>query len=306
MIFDTHTHYDDSAFDGDRDEIIARLKNNNVGRICNIGSTLYGAKESVRLSEKYDFVYAAAGIHPDEVYDFYPGLTPEKIEALFRDDSKMNFENANLEGEGMEKDSLKFRDEYAADVFDTVRKLAEKEKTVAVGEIGLDYHGFGVFEIKPGKAIQKYWFIKQLKLAIELEMPVVIHSRNASEDTLKLMEEAHMRGLKSAVIHCYSYSKETALKYVEMGFYLGFGGVITYEGQKKVTKALEAVPLDRILIETDCPYLAPVPIRKKDSWVRNESAYLNHVIDKAAEIKGITSSELEKITWDNANRFYGI
>ena len=143
MIFDTHTHYDDAAFDKDRFGIIESLPKNNVGRICNIGATMNGARASVAFSEKYDFVYAAAGVHPDEVYDFYPGKTPDDIEAMYEQSS------AGFEA-------------YGNAVFNELKALAEHKKTAAVGEIGLDYHGYDIYEVKPGKELQKYWFKKQL------------------------------------------------------------------------------------------------------------------------------------------------
>lgn len=184
-------------------------------------------------------------------------------------------------------------------------EIAKRPKMVAIGEIGLDYHGFDVFEGKPDKDTQKYWFRKQLDLAHELNLPVVIHSRNAAEDTMEIMEEYHRQGLiRCAVIHCYSYSKELASKYLDMGYYIGIGGVLTYEGQKKLTKVVEMLPMDRMLLETDCPYLTPVPVRKDRE--RNLSSYLNYVVDKISEIKGISTEEIEAATWDNAHRFYGI
>lgn len=262
MIFDTHTHYDDEAYDPDRDAVIGGLKESGVGRICNIGSTMQGARDSVMLAHKYDFVWAAAGVHPDEV------------------------------------------GELNEETFAELTELAADSRTAAVGEIGLDYHGYDIYEDKPDKETQKYWFIRQLELAIRKEKPVVIHSRNASEDTMEIMRQARDKGLKNAVIHCYSYSRETAAQYLAMGFYLGIGGVLTYEGQKKLTKTVEFMPLDRILLETDCPYLTPVPIRKNRE--RNSSAYLGYVCDKIAEIKGLSRERVEQATWENACRFYGI
>ena len=183
-----------------------------------------------------------------------------------------------------------------------LEKLAVEKKVVAIGEIGLDYHGFDVYPDKVDKETQKHWFKKQLDLAIALDMPVVIHSRNAAEDTLCMMKEAHDAGLKSGIIHCFSYSQETAREYVRMGFYLGLGGVVTYEGQKKLTKVLAAVPLSQIVLETDCPYLAPVPHRGE----RNNSTYLAYVRDRIAELKGVSPEEIERVTWENACRVYGI
>ena len=259
MIFDTHTHYDDEAFDKDREELIRSLSSFGVERVVNVGASMRGSRESIRFSETFENVYAAVGIHPDECA-------------------------------GMDESYLS-----------ELRELAAHEKCVAIGEIGLDYHGFDVYEDKPGKETQKEWFFRQLELAAELSLPVIIHSRNACEDTLEIMKKAHDElGVRSAAIHCFSYSKETAETYLSMGYYLGFGGSVTYEGQKKITKVLKAVPPERILLETDCPYLAPVPKRGE----RNFSGNLSYVCDRIAEIKEMSREELEKITRDNACRFY--
>ena len=338
MIFDTHTHYDDRAYDSDRNEILENLPKHGVGLICNMGSTMEGARESVRLSKQYKHVYAAAGVHPDETYDFFPGMKPDEIEELFKGlsfeqidrhlgfdieitaQSEKTVKNALDEGrlknaetefpavlsEEKAAEHLKRIDECCRRVFAELTLLAKEKRTVAIGEIGLDYHGYGVFEIKPEKNIQRYFFLKQLKLAEALKLPVVIHSRNACADTMDIMRAAHKAGLKGAVIHCYSYSKDTAAECLGMGFYLGFGGVITYEGQKKLTKVLEITPADRILIETDCPYLTPAPVRIKEVNVRNDSTYLSYVINRAAEIRGMEPKELEAISYENGCRFYNV
>lgn len=260
MIFDTHAHYDDRAFDDDRDELIRSLPENGITKVCNVGARLEGSRNSIALSEKYDFFYAAVGIHPDDCADMDDTWTDE------------------------------------------IRRMAECKKVVAIGEIGLDYHGFGVYENKVDKDTQKKWFKRQLELATELCMPVIIHSRNAAEDTLSMMREAKEAGLKGGIIHCFSYSQETAKEYVKMGFYLGFGGVVTYEGQRKLTKVLGVVPMENIVLETDCPYLAPAPHR----YERNSSLYLPAVRDKIAEIKGISPEEVERISFENALSIYGL
>ena len=256
MIFDTHAHYDDESFDADRDALLAGLAGKGVGGVINIGAALQGARDSVALSEKYPFVYAAAGIHPDEGQDLNEAAMEE------------------------------------------IRVLAAHEKTVMIGEIGLDYHGFDRWPDKVPKETQKYWFQRQLTLAEELRMPVCIHSRNAAEDTLSMMTKAHEDGLVGGIIHCFSYSREIAEKYLSMGFFLGIGGSLTYPGQKKLTKVLEAAPLTQILLETDSPYLAPVPHKGE----RNNSAYLTFVRDLIAGIKGVTPEEVERVTWENAER----
>ena len=262
MIFDTHTHYDDEAYAADREALIEGLPAAGVGRICNIGSTVQGARDSVMLAAKYPYVYAAAGVHPDEVA------------------------------------------ELNAETFAEIKQLALSPKVVAVGEIGLDYHGYEIYENKPDKESQKYWFQKQLELAIELGKPAVIHSRNAAADTFDMMRQAKADGLSCAVIHCYSYSWEMAKQYLDLGFYIGVGGVLTYEGQKKLSKTVLEMPLDRLLLETDCPYRTPVPLRKEKE--RNYSPYLSYVRDRIAELKSITPEEAEQAAWENACRFYGI
>ena len=260
MIFDTHAHYDSREFDEDREEMIASLASHGIGRVVNVGARLSGSRNSVELSEKYDYFYAAVGVHPDDC-------------------GEMNSE-----------------------WIDELRRLASHEKVVAIGEIGLDYHGFGVYEDKVDKYTQKKWFWEQLMMAKELELPVIIHSRNASEDTLDIMHRAYEHGIRRVVMHCYSYASEAAKEYVSMGYYLGFGGVVTYEGQRKLTKVLEHVSIEHILLETDCPYLAPTPHRGE----RNSSLYLPAVRDRIAEIKGLSPDEVEKITWENGCRLFGL
>lgn len=171
------------------------------------------------------------------------------------------------------------------------------QKVVAIGEIGLDYYWEKEPEVQEK---QRYWFIEQLKLARELEMPVIIHSRDAAEDTMKIMKE-YAVGL-SGVIHCFSYSPEIAREYVKMGFYIGVGGVVTFKNAKKLVETVEQIPLERILVETDCPYMAPEPHRGS----RNSSLEIPYIIDKIAEIKGITAKEVELTTEANAKQMYRI
>lgn len=261
MIFDTHAHYDDAAFDGDRDTLIASLPAHGIKKVCNVGARMEGSRRSVALSEQYPFFYAACGVHPDDCGEMDESWISE-LRALAR----------------------------------------SHKKVVAIGEIGLDYHGFGVYENKVDKETQKKWFRRQLELAMELALPVIIHSRNAAEDTLEMMKAAHADGLSGGIIHCFSYSQETAKEYVRMGFYLGFGGVVTYEGQRKLSKVLSVTPMERIVLETDCPYLAPAPHR----YERNASLYLPLVRDKIAEIKGLSPEDVERVSWKNAHMVFGI
>ena len=254
MIFDTHAHYDDEAFDEDRDEVLTSLRERGVGTVVNVGASMEGSRRSVSLSEEYEFVYSAVGVHPDEV------------------------------GELREED------------MEWMREQLQKPKVVAVGEIGLDYYWD-----KEGHDLQKKWFLRQLKLAKELKKPVIIHSREAAADTMELLK-ANYHGEMPMVMHCYSYSPERAREYRKMGLYLGIGGVLTFKNAKKLKETVLESPMEYLLLETDCPYLAPVPNRGK----RNDSGMLKYVVQELAALKGITPEEVIRITEENARRFYGI
>ena len=184
--------------------------------------------------------------------------------------------------------------ELTEEDFAWLREQCTLEKCVAVGEIGLDYHWD-----EPERTIQKKWFRRQLGLAREVKLPVVIHSREAAGDTIDIMKEEKAEEI-GGVIHCFSYTKETAEIFLKMGFYIGIGGVLTFQNAKKLKEAAEYVPMDRIVLETDSPYLSPEPFRGK----RNSSLNLPYVVKALAQIKGITEEEIEKITWDNACRLY--
>ena len=182
------------------------------------------------------------------------------------------------------------------DTFLWLREQVKKEKVVAVGEIGLDYYWDKEEEVQKN---QRIWFRRQLELAKESNLPVIIHSRDAAADTMEIMKEAHVQGIKG-VIHCFSYSKEQAQEYVKMGYYIGVGGVATFKNAKKLKEAVEYIPMDRIVLETDCPYLAPEPNRGK----RNSSLNIPYVIAAMAQIKRITEEEVRKAAWDNSLKLY--
>lgn len=253
MIFESHAHYDSQQFDEDREELLNSMQENGVGTIINSAADWDSVTEVVELAEKYPFVYAAVGMHPDEVGD----LDEERFAYL--------------------------------------KSQCQKEKVVAVGEIGLDYYWDN-----ESHDVQKKWFIRQLELARELDLPVIIHSRDAAADTLEIMKE-HAQGLRG-VIHCFSYSKELAREYVKMGFHIGIGGVVTFKNGKKLKEIAGEIPLDRILLETDCPYLAPVPFRGK----RNSSLYIPYVAQEIANLKGITYEEVVAQTERNGKILFGI
>lgn len=253
MIFDTHAHYDDGQFDDDREELLRSMPENGVGRIVNVSASYVSCERVVNMVKNYPFMYAAVGIHPDEVGDLN--------EASFA----------------------------------RMKELFRRDKVVAVGEIGLDYYWD-----KETHDLQKEWFIRQLELAGELNLPVLIHSREAAADTMEIMKE--YAGGQKGVIHCYSYSKEMAREYVKMGFYIGVGGVVTFKNARKLKETVEEIPLEAILLETDCPYLAPEPFRGK----RNNSAYIRYVAEEIAKLKGITCEEVIRQTEKNARELYAV
>ncbi len=254
MIFETHAHYEDERFDEDREALLGSMKDHGISTIVNVGSTIETTKKSIQLAEKYDFIYAAAGVHPSEIHC----LNEENLQWLY--------------------------------------EQTKHPKVAAVGEIGLDYYWDKEEDVQ---AQQRYWFERQLQLARDTGLPVIIHSRDAAADTLKIMQKAYAWGIPG-VIHCFSYSPELAEEYVRMGYYIGIGGVVTFKNAKKLKEAAARIPLERILLETDCPYMAPEPYRGK----RNSSLYLVHVAAKIAEIKGITEQEVIDVTRQNALRMY--
>lgn len=252
MIFDTHAHYDDEAFDEDREEFLSSLQGQGICHVVNVGASLSSCRQTLALVKQYDFMYGAIGVHPSDSAE----LTEESLTWL--------------------------------------KLAAQKPKIVAVGEIGLDYYWD-----EPERSIQKKWFCRQLELARELKLPVIIHSREAAQDTLEIMKEHHAEAI-GGVVHCYSYSLELAKEYEKMGFFFGIGGVVTFNNAKKLQEVVEYLPLERIVLETDCPYLTPVPNRGK----RNSSLNLRYVAERIAEIKNIGYEEVTEVTYQNAARLY--
>ena len=186
--------------------------------------------------------------------------------------------------------------ELDEDFMEWMKQQASWEKTVAIGEIGLDYYWDKEPEVQEK---QRYWFGRQIELARETGLPIIVHSRDAAADTMQVMKEHHAEEIPG-VIHCYSYSKEMALEFIKMGYYIGVGGVVTFKNAKKLIETVEAIPLERILLETDCPYMAPEPYRGK----RNSSLYLTYVIERIAQLKGISPEEVERVTEQNARALF--
>lgn len=251
MLIDTHAHYDDAAFDEDRKQLISSLQKENIIAV-NVGASLDSSREAVFLAHEYDNIFAAVGMHPDEVYEL--------------NDSDM----------------------------DTLKNYSKDDRVLAIGEIGLDYS-----REDADREVQKYWFSKQLDVAREVKLPVLIHSRDAAKDTFDIMKEKNA-GEIGGVVHCYSYGAELAKEYLKMGMFFGIGGVVTFKNAKKLKEVVEFLPINSIVLETDSPYLAPEPNRGK----RNSSLNLKYVVKVISEIKGISEEEVISVTGENALRLY--
>ena len=250
-IFDSHAHYTDKAFNDDRENMLGSLKESGICGVINCGADLLSSEKSVALSEKYDYIYCACGVHPEEV----DGLHENYIDIL--------------------------------------RNMAQNKKCVAIGEIGLDYYWR-----QDNKELQKKVFEEQILLAKELDLPIIVHDREAHEDTLAILKKHKPKG----VLHCFSGSVETAKEILKLGMYIGLGGAVTFKNAKKPVEVAEMLPLDRLLLETDCPYMAPVPMRGK----RNYSAYIQYVAEKIAEIKGFDPQTVTDQATENTKVLFGI
>ncbi len=251
MLFDTHAHYDSRQFDADRDQVLSALPGQGVGLVVNPGCDLDSSRQAIGIAERYPFVYAAVGVHPEDC-------------AGWQD----------------------------TDV-DELRSLAAHPKVVAIGEIGLDYY----WKENPPREFQQRVFRAQLALAWELDLPVIVHDREAHGDCLSIIREfPQVRG----VFHCFSGSAEMAKELVGLGWMISFTGALTYKNARKAVEAAQAVPLDRIMIETDSPYMAPVPCRGE----RCHSGLARHTCQRLAELRGISPEECARITFENGTEFY--
>ena len=253
MLFDTHAHLDDRAFDADRETLLASLPEQGLGLVMNPGCSLASSRNADALSRQYPWIYAAVGSHPDAA------------------------------------------DEVNDDVLEEYRKLCKlNPKIRAIGEIGLDYH----YEDIP-RALQLKAFRDQMALAAELALPVIVHERDAHADGMAVVEEFPT---VTGVFHCYSGSLEMAKELVKRGWYIGFTGVLTFKNARKAVEVASQLPLDRLVLETDCPYMAPEPFRGK----RNHPGYLYRMAEKLAELRGMTPEEIQAITMENGKRLYRI
>ena len=255
MLFDTHAHYDDERFDSDRDELLSSMPVNNVGLILNPGCDVDSSRKAVSYAQKYPFVYAAVGIHPENI-------------------------NEN------------WNDDLAA-----VKEMAQREPKVrAIGEIGLDYYWE---KDERARARQQVVFARQMELACELNKPVIVHDRDAHGDCLEITRR--YPGV-TGVYHCYAGSVEMARELLKLGYYLSFTGVITFKNARRAIEVIREAPIERLMIETDAPYMAPEPYRGR----RNSSLYVHRMAETIAEVKGMDAREVERITMENGKRLFGI
>lgn len=254
MFIDTHAHYDDNAFDQDRETLLSGLKDKGVDIIVNCGQDIETSKKCVALAEKYDFVYATVGFHPHEA------------------------------------------SKYSPDAMEEIKRLAGHKKVVAIGETGLDYH----YDFSP-RDVQKENFRANIRLALELGLPVVVHDREAHQDTFDILcEEKVPQG--KAVYHCYSGSAEFAKLIAKKGWYFSIGGSVTFKNAEKVREAVAVIPDELLMLETDCPYMSPVPLR----GTRNDSSNIRFTAEEIARVRNSDYESVCKLTGDNAKRFFGI
>ncbi|MBE6803150.1 MAG: TatD family deoxyribonuclease [Ruminococcaceae bacterium] len=250
-IFDSHAHYTDKAFNDDRENMLGSLRESGICGVINCGADIESSVFSVELANKYDYIYAACGIHPEEA------------------------------------------DKIPENYIEILKNLARNEKCVAIGEIGLDYYWR-----QDNKEKQKELFENQILLSKELDLPIIVHDREAHGDTLEILKKHKPKG----VLHCFSGSPETAEEILKLGMYIGLGGALTFKNARKAVEVAEMLPLDRLLLETDCPYMAPVPFRGK----RNYSGYIPYIAEKVAEIKGIDPQTVLDITSENAKKLFDL
>ena len=251
-IFETHAHYGDHVFDGDREELLSSLPELGVDRAICVGYDLPSSQKAAEIAERFPHIYAAVGFHPENLH------------------------------------------EYSEEGVQQIARLLEQQKVIAIGEIGLDYHWK---EMPP--ELQKQAFTRQLQLARELNLPVIIHAREATADTLEIL--ANFKDVRG-VLHCFSGSAETAKIVTGWGFYIGFTGVLTFKNARQPVEACAEVPMDKLLLETDCPYMAPIPWRGK----RSCSPMIQSTAERMAEIKGVSPQQMIDIAAENARRLFGV
>lgn len=278
-LFDSHAHYDDKKFDEDREKIIKEVFESGVTKFVSAGYSLQSSKKAVELANKHDFIYATVGISPNDIPE--EGLDEEELK------EKTDKEKRELFSKSLEIFHKQLKE---------IEDLAKNKKVVAIGEIGLDYHWN-----TQNKELQKQVFIKQIELANKLNLPIVIHTREAVMDTLDILKNIK-RPIKPGVFHCCPLNVELVKEALKIGFYISCAGPVTFKNSKNAEEVVKMIPIDRVLIETDSPYLAPEPVRGS----RNDSRNVRYIAQKVAEYKNVSLEELCMCTYENARRVFEI
>lgn len=257
-LFDSHAHYNDEKFNEDREQVISSAKADGITKLICVGYNIQSSEEAIRIANDYDFIYASCGISPNDI--------PQTEQELWKDIEKI-------------KEVLKEKD---------------KNKLVAVGEIGLDYYWN-----KENAELQKKAFIEQIKIANDNNLPIIIHTREAVSDTIDILKNK-INVQNKGIFHCCPLNRELVKEALKLGFYISLAGPVTFKNSKNANEIIEMIPLDRILIETDSPYLSPEPLRGK----RNDSRNVKYIAQKIADVKQINIEEIAKITYKNAERVF--
>ena len=300
-IIDTHAHYDNEEFDQDREILLGSFPEKGIEKVINAGASVRGVRRGLEMAEKWPHIYCALGVHPNDIFAASAPAFEEASTAAETQEKEASTAAETQENEAgqLAADSVpvwknNLQEDLTEEILREFAALSKHPKAVAIGEIGLEYH----YE-EPDREVQKHWFRRQIALAKEVGLPIIVHSRDAVQDTLNVIREEHAEDA-GGVIHCFSAGPEVAAIYVKLGFYIGVGGVVTFKNGRKMKEVVQSVPMDRILLETDSPYLAPVPHRGQ----RNCSLYLPQVADAIAELKGLTREEVTEITRENALRCF--
>ena len=259
-LFDSHCHLDDERFEEDREEIIEKIKESGVTKLVSAGYSIEGSRKGVELSKKYEFIYTTCGLSPNDI--------PQTEEELWKDIDKIK---------------------------KLVKENLEYKKIVAIGEIGLDYYWE---KDKERRELQKKAFVKQIELANDFNLPIVIHTRDAVMDTIEILKKNKVN--KKGVFHCCPLNRELVKEALKLDFYISFAGPVTFKNSKNANEIIKMVPNDKILIETDSPYLSPEPLRGK----RNDSRNVKYIAQKIAEVKGLSIDEVAEFTNQNAKRVF--
>ncbi len=258
--FDSHCHLDDERFEEDREEIIEKIKESGVTKLVSAGYSIEGSRKGVELSKKYEFIYTTCGLSPNDI--------PQTEEELWKDIDKIK---------------------------KLVKENLEYKKIVAIGEIGLDYYWEKDNE---RRELQKKAFVKQIELANDFDLPIVIHTRDAVMDTIEILKKNKVN--KKGVFHCCPLNRELVKEALKLDFYISFAGPVTFKNSKNANEIIQMVPNDKMLIETDSPYLSPEPLRGK----RNDSRNVKYIAQKIAEVKGLSIDEVAEFTNQNAKRIF--